>query len=313
MNLAFQLTENDANKNFVNAVLRNFIRKKDELKSGDLETKYNMPLWFINKLKHDYPHNYVAILQNLNLEPKLGLRVNTRKISQDEYIKLLEQEQIDYILRNNKIVLNKVIGIDKIPLFNEGSVSIQDSAAQQLIDFYSFTGDNYVLDACSAPGGKACQVLENIDLELIALDINTNRLQKVEQNLQRLHLKALTQTGDASDLSWWDKRQFDAIIADVPCSATGTIKRNPDIKLHRNLNDIGNFVNTQRAIILNLWETLKVGGKLIYITCSVFKEENQENIQFFIKELKNANFIKELQILPTQYNDGFYYCLLEKI
>ena len=312
VNLIFEITNVVEHKNFVNAVLRNFIRKKDELKFGDLESKYDMPLWIINKLKNDYKHNYVNILQNLNLEPKLGLRLNTNKITQEEYVKILDSSQIKYLIKRNKIVCDKIIGVDKIPLFAEGIVSIQDIAAQELIDFYDIPKNSYVLDACSAPGGKSCQILENYNVNLLALDIDSDRINKVRDNLHRLNLHANVVVGDASKLLWWDKQLFDIIIADVPCSATGTIKRNPDIKLQRTEWDIDCFVETQRKIIFNLWKTLKIGGKLIYITCSIFKEENQENIQYFVQKLEQVKFIKELQILPTQYNDGFYYCLLEK-
>ena len=312
VNLIFEITNVMEHKSFVNAVLRNFIRKKNELKFGDLESKYDMPLWFINKLKQNYKHNYVSILQNCNLEPKLGLRINRQKITQAEYVKLLEQTQISYIIKRDKIVCEKIISVDKIPLFYDGSVSIQDIAAQELIDFYDIPSSSYVLDACSAPGGKACQILENKNVKLLALDIDKNRLNKVKDNLYRLQLDAQTKVGDASNLLWWDKQLFDVIIADVPCSATGTIKRNPDIKLHRTEFDIECFVITQRKIVLNLWQTLKYGGSLVYITCSILKEENQENIQFFINNLDGAVFLKELQILPTQYNDGFYYCLISK-
>ena len=313
VNLVFEITNITEHKNFVNAVLRNIIRNKTELKFGDLESKYDMPLWIINKLKQDYKHNYVNILQNLNLEPKLGLRVNHKKISRDEYVKLLELSDISYVIKREKIVCEKIISVDKIPLFSDGGVSVQDIAAQELIDFYTIPENSYVLDACSAPGGKTCQILEGYDVKLLALDIDANRLGKVKDNLHRLQLNTTTKCADASNLLWWDKQLFDVIIADVPCSATGTIKRNPDIKLQRTEWGIDCFVATQRKIIFNLWQTLKVGGRLIYITCSIFKEENQENIQYFVEKLDNIRVVKELQILPTQYNDGFYYCLLEKL
>ena len=275
VNLIFELTNVVEYKNFVNAVLRSFIRKKDTLKFGDLESKYDMPLWLINKLKQDYPHNYVSILQSCNLEPKMGLRINNKKITQVEYFKLLEHSQIQYTIKRDKIVCNKIVSIDQIPLFSDGVVSIQDVAAQELINFYDIPPNSYILDACSAPGGKACQILENNNVQLLALDIDKNRLGRVKDNLHRLQLTADTKVGDASNLLWWDKQLFDVIIADVPCSATGTIKRNPDIKLQRTEFDIECFVITQRKIILNLWQTLKSGGNLVYITCSIFKEENK--------------------------------------
>ena len=145
------------------------------------------------------------------------------------------------------------------------------------------------------------------------MDIDETRLAKVQQNIQRLGLSAKLITGDATSSHWWDNKPFDFIIADVPCTASGTLKRNPDIKLHRQQSDIDKFVKTQRKIVTNLWQTLKPGGKLIYITCSIFKEENHDNIEFFKQELNMIKVVRELNILPTEYADGFYYCVIEKI
>lgn len=316
VSLSYTLTKDAKLKNFVNAVIRSYIRNKEQIKqrlSKNQEYKYNFPSWLINKLKQTYPKSYLNIIANSNQKPKISLRVNLSKITFSDYIKQLHNNSIEFELINNKIVLTHSLSVDNIPLFNQGYVSIQDISAQKLIDLIQLKNGEYILDACCAPGGKTCQILENYQVELVGLDIDATRLAKVQQNLTRLSLSAKLIHANAENLAWWDGGQFDTIIADVPCSASGTLKRNPDIKLHRQLADIANFVATQRKIVLNLWQTLKSGGTLVYITCSIFKEENQNNIQFFMQELKEIKLIKELTIFPTDSADGFYYCILQKL
>lgn len=315
VDLSFKLTKNIKIKNFTNAIIRNFLRIQIELEKkleSNLEYKYNFPEWLIVKLKRDYPNNWEKIIEYSNIKPKISLRINSNKIKLDDYIKYLGEGDIDYKLIDNIIVLDNTLAVEKIPFFKEGYVSIQDINAQKLKEVIKFNDDQYILDACSAPGGKACQILENNQLELLALDIDENRLDRVRQNLSRLNLNANTVCANASNLDWWDNKQFDIIIADVPCSASGTLKKNPDIKLHRQVSDIKNFVATQRNIILNLWKLLKDDGHMVYITCSIFKEENQENINYFKEVLENIKVIKEIQLLPDNNGDGFYYCVLYK-
>lgn len=315
VNLSFNLTKNIKLKNFVNAVIRNYLRSKPEIEnklSNNLQINYDLPKWFINKIIRDYKSDSSQVLLNLNKEPKISLRLNNKKITLEYYLAKLKQANIEFELFENKICLTNSLSIDKIPLFKEGYISIQDISAQKLSELITIPDNSLVLDACSAPGGKTCQILENYSCSLLALDIDENRLAKVKQNLNRLELKALVKTGDATKLDWWNGQQFDFIISDVPCSATGTIKRNPDIKLHRKLSDIKNFVNLQRKIICNLWQTLKINGTLVYITCSIFKEENQENTKYFAAKLDNLSIGKEISILPNQFRDGFYYCILNK-
>lgn len=315
VSLTWQITKQEKIKNFVNAVLRNFLRKQKEIiseVSSILQYKLNFPDWMVKKLNQQYGSKSMAIQDALNKKPCFGIRVNSKKISQTKYIEELKQNSIEYVIYKNKIVLENTIAIKDIPLFQEGYITIQDIAAQKILDISTFnTGEN-ILDACSAPGGKACAILENHDVNILCLDVDSDRLDKVAQNLQRLELNANLKIGDATTLDWWDGKLFDKVIADVPCSATGTIKRNPDIKLTRQDKDIGQFVSLQRKIVMNLWDTLKVGGQLIYITCSILKEENQDNINYFAKNLAKVKKSAEYAILPTKYNDGFYYCILEK-
>ena len=316
VNLVMIKTQDGNLKNFINAVLRNYLRNHESIKQAithNLAFKHNCPNWLIAKLKKEYPNKYLDIIQYSNMVPKMSLRVNLNKITQNEYLSILKDNFIKFNLIDNKIVLELALKVEQIPFFKDGYVSIQDISAQKLLDLIVFKSGDYVLDACIAPGGKACHILENYQVKLLGLDISQPRLDKVAQNLNRLSLKADLLHANAMNLDWWDGRLFDIIIADVPCSASGTLKRNPDIKLHRKPSDLANFVLTQQKIVLNLWNTLKHGGKLVYITCSIFKEENHDNIEVFKKKLHYIKVLKELNILPTEYADGFYYCILEKV
>lgn len=317
VNFIFDLTENEKIKNFINGVLREYLRQADELELNikkDYSLKYNIPDWIINKLKKQSKENYLQILNGFNHHPAFGLRINHRKISQAEYILKLDEANLEYQLFQNKISLVKPINISLLPFFNDGFVSIQDIAAQSSIEILTKyqVHAKYVLDACAAPGGKTCQLLENINCEVVALDIDQMRLNKVSDNLKRLNLIAELKLGNAMNKLWWNKKLFDLIIADVPCSASGTLKRNPDIKINRRESDIVNFVETQRNIVINLWDMLDINGFMIYITCSIFKEENQDNIEWFKSNLNGFELIEQFQIIPTEYNDSLFYALIKK-
>lgn len=303
---------------FINAVLRNYIRNKDKFDieiANQKNLKYDLPDWLINKIIEQYPNEKFQILSNLALPSGFGIRVNQKLIDSDKYIEQLNQKEIDYFVIDNKIILDKSYSIKEVPGFNEGLVSIQDVSAQYLIDLlnkYSILPLN-VLDACSAPGGKLCQLLENYDnLNATALDNSEERLKRVTQNLERLGLNAKLIMADASNKNWWDGKKFDLVIADVPCSATGTIKRNPDIKINRLKSDIKTFIDQQRKIVKNLFDVIEDNGFMVYITCSILAEENQYNIKWFSDELNKFNLIQELQILPSEKSDSLYYALIQK-
>ncbi|MBY0379263.1 MAG: 16S rRNA (cytosine(967)-C(5))-methyltransferase RsmB [Burkholderiales bacterium] len=316
VDIVYSITKQNNDKVFVNAVLRNFLRSKIEIDSkyaNNLEYKYSLKKWWINKIIEEYPSNYLDILDNINEIPNICLRINKRKLSLENYAKELDLANIKYKIVENTIICNKNTQINKLPYFNDGYVSVQNISAQKILDMYDFFENSYVLDACCAPGGKLCAVLENHNVNIIGIDIDSSRIHKVKENLVRLDLSANINLGDVTNLEWWDKKMFDCIIADVPCSASGTIKKNPDIKIHRKPNDIQNIVLIQRAIVNNLLKTLKIGGKLLYITCSIFSEENESNIKYFIDNFRNVMILKDLKIIPDDYRDGFYYCLLEKI
>ena len=321
VNLTYNITKQEKIKNFINAIIRNYLRNDIEIKNklnNNIEYTLNFPLWWIKKIKQDYKLQYIEILNNLNLKPKYAIRVNARKMNILEYINILKSNNVEYSIFKDKIILESIGNVDLIPLFNEGVVSVQDVSAQKLIELIPILKHSYILDACCAPGGKMAQILEQYDVDdikLLGIDLSKDRLIKAKETLNRLGLNSsnvVLKVADASKLNWWDLKEFDVIIADVPCSASGTVKKNPDIKLHRKLEYINNFVITQREIIINLWNTLKNGGTLVYITCSIFKEENRQNINYLKTKLNNFNIVKDLELLPTEYSDGFYYCIVQK-
>ncbi len=301
---------------FVNAIARNFIRNKDQLEESlekDYSLKYNLPNWFIDKLKKQYKINYKQILDGFAYHPGFGLRVNSKKIVLEKYLVSLEECGLEYGITDGKLYLKKSCDVNSLPLFKDGVVSVQDIAAQYTVNILQKNNvqPKKVLDACAAPGGKACQILENYSVNLTAVDCSLSRLDKIRQNLQRLELSCETIVADAASDIWWDKNKFDLIIADVPCSATGTIKRNPDIKVNRKEADIQNFVETQRKIAINLSQMLENNGYLLYITCSIFKDENRENVDWLISQIPGLTLIDELQILPSETSDSLYYALLQ--
>jgi 16S rRNA (cytosine967-C5)-methyltransferase len=209
--------------------------------------------------------------------------------------------------------LQKPVSVDALPGFFEGFVSVQDAGAQRAAELLDPAAGAYVLDACAAPGGKTAHLLERTDLELLALDIDAGRTRRIEENLHRLNLSASVRVADCGAVDqWWDGRLFDAILADVPCSASGVVRRHPDIKWLRREGDIRRFAQTQTAILDALWPLLKPGGKLLYATCSVFPEENGAQIDAFLVRQPDAERLQTEQLLPLEDHDGFYYALLRK-
>lgn len=314
-----EYTKNEFNglHGLVNAVLRKFILQENDLVkelNKDYKLLYNLPDWLIKKIKQQYKKQALDIFKSFMLPPSFGIRINSQKITQTEYLNKLTNENIDYTIIDNKVVISKAISVQKIPMFNDGYVSIQDIAAQYLIDLINKNDIkfNNVLDACAAPGGKTCQILENYNCTLTALEINKSRLQRIQENLDRLNLSAKLINGDATNKKWWNRDKFDFILADVPCSAIGTIKRNPDIKIVRRETDINNFVNIQREIVTNLWGLLSDEGYMIYSTCSLLNEENEDNINWLKNKLNNFTLIDEIKILPSTSSDGLYYALIKK-
>lgn len=318
-------------KGLVNAILRNFLRQKEQLEAAVKSSEvviYSYPQWWINKLKMQYPNHWQGMLDTGNQHPPMTLRLNTQKISADDYLQLLAQQSIDAtLLGTQAIILGKPIPVEKIPGFVEGNVSVQDYGAQLAAPLLDAVPNMHVLDACCAPGGKTGHILEIADVSMTALDNDEQRLQRVQSNLDRLHLKANLLAGDASDSNWWDEQAFDRILADVPCSASGIVRRHVDIKWLRREADIASFTAQQAKILSNLWQMLAKGGKLLYVTCSVFHEENQGQVDKFLQNnadavqlpftLPQAHLHADItqingQLVPSIAHDGFFYALLQK-
>ena len=313
--------------NFVNAVLRNFLRNKDALTKGFLnqeEGQFNYPIWWIQKVKKQYKSDWENILNIGNDHPPMTIRVNKRKIMMKEYKELLIENEISFIaLANEGLILKDAKNIKDIPGFDDGLFSIQDFGAQLASTLLDLKNNYLVLDACAAPGGKTTSMLENSNINLIALEKSTQRAKQIVENLKRLKLEATVITKPLDNKNkWWDKKQFDRILLDVPCSASGIVRRHIDMKWLRRLSDIEKFADMQLDLLNNAWPLLKSQGKLLYVTCSIFKEENEEVISKFcnikqdvkrgeIKFPKNIQHVKN-QLVPSKDHDGLYYAILEK-
>ena len=315
---------NAATGGLVNAVLRNFLRNREFLLTKANETeegRYSYPQWWIDALKEQYGTHFEPILLAGNLHPPMTLRVNRRRITPDEYISLLQLQGIAAtIVEPQAILLDRPVPVDRLPGFFDGQVSVQDAGAQYAAQLLDVKDDMRVLDACAAPGGKTAHLLELAEVELLALDRDEQRLQRVRDNLQRLQLMAEVRCGDAAQPDgWWDGKPFQRILADVPCSASGVVRRHPDIKWLRRPEDIESFARQQIQIISALWRLLASDGKLLYATCSVFKQENEQVIAEFLAQHPDAQQMPLVlpdqalgQLLPDGQHDGFFYALLYK-
>ena len=312
---------------FINAVLRNFLRKKDELQqelNEDESSVYSYPNWWIQKVKNQYPKNWKDILTIGNQRPPLALRINLKKIGVNEYSAILDKHEINHTLVGGEcLIINIPLGVDKIPGFLEGKVSVQDFGAQLAGHLIDLKKGHKVLDACSAPGGKACHMLELNSIELLAIESDKKRTNKIQENVDRQGLKAkILNEKISSQNKWWDKECFDRILLDVPCSASGIVRRHVDIKWLRRINDFKNFGENQQSLLRSVWPMLKENGKLLYITCSIFEEENRDVIEKFKQDAGNVselsiNFPSNVthinnQILPSENHDGLFYALLQK-
>ena len=321
-------------KNLVNAILRNYQRQAEtltnQIKNNEV-ADFAHPQWWLNAIKKNWPEEkrWQQILRANNQNPPMTLRINTSHIKREEYLKLLEQNKIMASAAKHSpdaIYLEKPVQVNQLPLFEEGKVSVQDEAAQLAAILLNPQKGDRILDACAAPGGKTIHLLEREnDIDLLALDIEESRLEKVQENLDRTHLKAQLLTANAFDPdSWWDKKPFDRILLDAPCSASGVIRRHPDIKLLRHQDDIPKLMQDQEQILNALWPLLKTGGMLLYATCSVLAEENTLQIQHFLQQHADAELqpinsdwgqqqIAGKQILPGEDGmDGFFYALIQK-
>ena len=320
-------------KNLLNGLLRRYQREYAALiKNMEtcLSAKYSHPEWMLNMIKHDYPENWQQICTANNCRPPMYIRVNKLKTTRDNYLELLLKAGIKghvTAFSPEGIKLEVPVDVNQLPQFRNGYASVQEYAAQLTTQLLDLETSQYLLDACAAPGGKLAQILENIPQQtrVMAIEPDRSRMTKLQQTLARLQLKSGLMHADARVVdSWWDGIYFDRILLDVPCSATGVIRRHPDIKLLRTPEDIDAVLKLQKELLSALWPLLKPGGKLLYVTCSVLNQENDQQINDFLiyhNDVKPV-FINAVwgtatsfgrQILPGQDDmDGFYYACLQK-
>jgi len=277
-------------KGMTNAVLRNFLRERDALlaeAAGDPTAHWNYPSWWIDAVRRAWPDAWQHVLSAGNTQGPLTLRVNARRAHVDEYLQSLREHQIGATQAGAHAVrLDTPLPVDKIPGFSEGVVSVQDAGAQLAAQLLDVHDGMRVLDACAAPGGKTGHLLELADLDLVALESDASRAKRIGENLERLGLaaKAKVVIGDAGDPSAWHAASdplFDRILADVPCSASGIVRRHPDIRWLRRASDIPALVEQQRRILSALWPLVKPGGELLYVTCSILPDEGELQAAWF--------------------------------
>ncbi|MBC5764138.1 16S rRNA (cytosine(967)-C(5))-methyltransferase RsmB [Ramlibacter albus] len=320
--------ETKAQANFINACLRRLLRERDALVAAtdnDPVAKWNHPKWWIARLKQDHPQQWQAILEANNSAAPLTLRVNARKSTRDDYLAQVEGTPVG----EQGVILAKPKPVHEIPGFAEGVVSVQDAGAQLAGTLVAQHAPNArrILDACAAPGGKTAHIAELLDSELIALDVDPTRCERIHDNLRRLGLHATVLAEDAANTAkWWDGVPFDAILLDAPCTASGIVRRHPDVRWLRRESDITSLAQQQQRLLTSLWPLLAPGGALIYCTCSVFKAEGEAQIQSFLSNNKEAFLMPSPgHLLPQNGgkpgavrdngagdHDGFFYGVVGK-
>jgi 16S rRNA (cytosine967-C5)-methyltransferase len=324
-----QLKKSWADK-LLNALLRRQLREPFSEKSLSEEAQFDHPAWLLHALQTAWPDQWQAITQANNQRPPMSLRVNRQKISPEDYLGQLVQTGISAAVAEQApegIILEQAVNVEKLPGFSLGLVSVQDIAAQLAASLLQAEPGHRVLDVCAAPGGKTAHILETTPqlAELVALDIDSQRLKRVEENMHRLDLDATLICGDAANPSvWWDGVSFDRILLDAPCSASGVIRRHPDIKVLRQAQDVKRVGALQQQILAAVWPLLKPGGMLLYATCSVLPEENEAQMAWFVERHHDACYQSieapwgqqrpfGRQIFPgEQAMDGFYYARMMK-
>ncbi len=335
---------------FVNAVLRRFLRERDALVAAVRRTPlgaWNHPPWWVERMRHDWPQDWQRLLEAANVRPPMSLRVNARRSAGAAYAQRLAAEgRAASLLSSHGLLLAEPVAVQRLPGFAEGEVSVQDAAAQRAA--LLLLGDHpgaaalpaqaRVLDACAAPGGKTAHLLELAELDLLALDSDPQRLARVQETLNRLQLLPPQVPGNRVELkaadarqprTWWDGRPFDAILLDAPCTASGIVRRHPDIRWLRRPEDIGALARIQAELLDALWPLLKPGGRLLYATCSLFHAEGRGQIDAFLQRLPAGTARLDPaspgHLLPSRDNgqrgaltqtaapqDGFFYALVHK-
>ncbi len=320
-------------KSLINGVLRQYIREEESLEQkadNNVIAASSHPEWLIKKIKNDWPEQARNVLLENNKQPPMALRVNLSQSNVQDYLNLLKGQSIEahaVSFCSSAIILKQPVAVEKLPNFSDGMVSVQDTAAQLAVKLLDVQAGQSVLDLCAAPGGKTAAILEQQaePIAMTAVDIDESRLKRVTENLQRLKLEATVLTGDAGRPSdWVQGKMFDRILVDAPCSALGVIRRHPDIKILRRETDIAELQNIQQQILDAAWLLLKPKGILLYATCSILKQENEHQIERFLKNHADAeelliecdwgikrNFGRQI-VTGEQRMDGFYYAKLGK-
>ena len=325
--------------NFLNACLRRFLRERDALVQAtqhEQQAQWNHPVWWIKRLQKDHPAHWQSMLQANNQAAPMTLRVNTQRITRDALQLRWQASGIaSSAVGEQGLVLGQALAVREIPGFEQGLCSVQDAAAQCAAQLLlsglkspSIEGLR-VLDACAAPGGKTAHLLELLASrdQVVALDIDPLRCERIDQNLQRLGLKAQVLAADAAQpQQWWDGQQFDAVLLDAPCTASGIVRRHPDVRWLRRETDVAQLARIQKNLLNTLWPLVRPGGRLLYCTCSVFKAEGDDQLKTFVGHNTDAQLLPSLGHLRPQTvhtdagladnlagdHDGFYYALLEK-
>ncbi len=318
-----------------NALLRRFVRESTALlaraRASSAAAQHLLPPWLLDRLQTTYPAQWERIADTLSSQAPMVLRVNLHRISRDDYADLCQQAGLAVEPHSevaSALILQQPVDVAQLPGFHKGLVSVQDAAAQFAAWCLQPKPQERILDACAAPGGKTVHLLEMTGgrAELYAIEAASERIPRLQENIARSGYSAELLQADAGALeSWWDGQTFDRILLDAPCSATGVIRRHPDIKLHRKPEDIVALVALQRRLLDALWRTLKPGGRLVYATCSILPEENSEQTQAFLERTADAYLAEDCQtpsgaamlgwqILPGDAEmDGFYYACLKKV
>lgn len=310
-------------KALVNGVLRRYTRERDTILTrarGNPEARWNHPNWWVRRLKQAWPDHWKTMFEVADVPPPLTLRVNTRRCSRQTLLAEFERAGIEATAEGHAgVVIIQPRPVHDIPGFEQGWWSVQDASAQLAAPLLGVQSGMRVLDACAAPGGKTAHLLELADVDVLALDADAGRLERVRQNLDRLQLgdeRVQLLAADASKTeTWWDGQPFDAILADVPCTASGVVRRHPDIRWLRREADIARTVALQRRIVKALWKTLKPGGRFLYVTCSVFPQEGEEQAQWMLGQFPEAVRLEAPgQVLPLleRGGDGFFFALFAK-
>ncbi len=322
-------------KGLINAVLRGYQRQSEQVElqlAKSLQFQFSHSGWMIKRWRQDWSHAAEDILHNNNLQAPMVIRVNTQQYTRSNYLKVLEKNSIvafEHPVAPDALVLDKAVDVYQLPGFEEGGVTIQDAAAQLAVEMLDLKAGQTVLDGCAAPGGKTTHILQReSDVKLTAVELSASRAEKIKTTLTRMNMSCeVIQSNILDGERWWNGELFDRILLDVPCTAVGVIRRNPDIKIHRKTTDVEPTRLLQQKILEYCWQLLKPGGKLVYATCSTFKDENQHQIEAF-KQKHNCelltmpeNIHQQLshrasvgyQIFPGElYMDGFYLCGLQK-